>query len=233
MSQQNTSGKYYLGRKVVDSYGRTLGKVVGYYTKSKNSFPIIGLELVEGIFKVVPSSHLIDEANVLVLDENWKIKAEDLSQNLTLNRRKISALSKLYKSGEISQQAYENLGKDFDATIQDLEAHSEDLLDRLRERSKTIEVKLKEVENYFVNIKVSHELGEMDDEAYRISRGALHDLINRLQTEQKDITAAEESLEQNSIQFNEAENVEKPLEAETKNVPSETPIILRIEEAEK
>ena len=114
MSQQNTIGKYYLGRKVVDSYGRTLGKIVGYYTKAKNSFPIIGLELARGVFKAVPSSHLIDEANVLVLDENWKTKAEELSQNLTLNMRKISALSKLYKSGEISQEAYENLGKDFE-----------------------------------------------------------------------------------------------------------------------
>ena len=45
----------------------------------------------------------------------------------------------------------------------------------------------------------------MDDEAYRISRDALHDLINRLQTEQKDITAAEESLEQNSTSVEAAE----------------------------
>ena len=245
MSQKNTNGKYYLGRKIIDSYGRTLGKVVGYYSMNKNSTPIIGLELVGGIFKTVPSSHIIDEANVLVLNENWKINAENLSQNLKLNRRKTSALSKLYKSGEISQQACENLGKDFDATIQDLEAHREDLLDRLSERSIILEVKLKEVEKYFVNIKVSHELGEMDDEAYRKSQGALHDLINRLHTEQKDITAVEESFEQkdvtaveesfeqNSIPVDAAEHVEKPLETETKSVPTETPIILKIEEAEK
>jgi hypothetical protein len=226
-------GKYYLGRKVVDSYGRTLGKVVGYYMKAKNSLPIVGLELTSGIFKAVPSSKLIDEANILVLDADWKKRAEDLTQNLTLNIRKTSALNRLYKSGEISSDAYESLTKDFDVEIQDLKTQHKGLLDKLGERSTILNAKLKEVENYFVNIKVAHELGEMDDEAYRISRDALHDLINRLQAEHKDIAVAQESLEQAPTSVDIAENVEKPSEIETRDIPAETPLILRIEEAEK
>lgn len=233
MSQENIMGKYYLGRKVVDSYGRTLGKVVGYYTKAKNSLPIVGLELTSGIFKAVSSSKLIDEANILVLDADWKKRAGELTQNLTLNIRKTSALNKLYKSGEISSDAYESLIKDFDVEVQDLKTHHKGLIDKLGERSKIINAKLKEVENYFVNVKVAHELGEMDNEAYRISRDALHDLINRLQTEHKDIEAAQESLEEAPTSVEIAENVEKPSEIETRDIPAETPLILRIEEAEK
>lgn len=233
LSKENTVGKYYLGRKVVDSYGKTLGKVVGYYSKSKNSQPIIGLELTSGIFKSISSEHLLDEANILVLDENWRTKAEEITQNLTLNMRKISAVGKLYKSGEISQEASDNLGKDFDANIQNLRAHREDLLDRLNERSKILNYKLKEVENYFVNVKVAHELDEMDDESYKISRDALHNLINRLQTEQKDITVAEETLKQTPTNIDTVTYIEKPQEADTKSNPIDSPIILRIEEAEK
>ena len=70
LSQENVKGKYYLGRKVVDNYGGSIGKVVGYYSKAKNSSLIVGLELTNGIFKAIQSSQLIDEANVFVLDEN-------------------------------------------------------------------------------------------------------------------------------------------------------------------
>jgi hypothetical protein len=226
-------GKYYLGRKIIDSYGKSLGKVVGYYSKSKNSQPIIGLELTDGIFRTISSTNLIDEANFLVLDENWKTKVEELTQDLTLNIRKLSAVNKLYKSGEISQEASDNLSTDFDSNIQDLKAHREDLLERLDERSNILNCKLKEVENYFVNVKVAHELGEIDDESYKISRDALHNLINRLQTEQKDISVAEEILKQTPVDVNAVTYIEKPLEAENKNIPLDSPILLRIEEAEK
>jgi len=233
MTYENMAGKYYLGRKVTDKYGRTLGKVVGYYTKAEGSPPLLGVELVEGDFTTVPSMQLIDEANILVLDESWKTKAVNLAQNLIFNMRRISALNKLYNSGEIPRDAYESLGKDFDIMVQDLKARRGNLLDKLGERSKTLDVKLKEVENYFVNVKVAHELGEMDDEAYKISRDALRDLINRLQMEQKDVKAAQEGLQEIPTPAETSERLEKPAQIEPQEKPSETPIVLRIEEAEK
>lgn len=233
MSHESIAGKYYLGRKVVDSYGRALGKVVGYYKRDKGSPPLLGVESLEGDFSTLPSTHLADEANTLILDENWKTKADNLAQDLTLIRRKISALNKLYKSGEVSPEAHESLGKDFEATDQDLKLRYGSLLERLSGRSKALSAKLKDVEDYFVNVKVAHELGEMDDEAYRISRDALHDLINRLQTEQKDVKAAQESLQQTSASLEKAELPEKPQQVEPQVTPSETPIVLRIKEAEE
>jgi len=227
------TGKHYLGRSVVDNYGRTLGKVVGYYTRDKSSPPLLGVELLKGDFTTLPSTHLIDEANILILDENWKTKAENLVQNLSLSMRKVSALNKLYKSGEISREDYEKLEKDFDTAVQDLKMHRESLLDGLGERSKALSVKLKDVEDHFVNVKVAHELGEMDDEVYRISRDALHDLINRLQTEQKDIEAAQESLRETSASVEKVETIEKPTQIELEEIPPEAPIVLRIEEAEE
>ena len=232
MTQENMTGKNYLGRKVADNYGRTLGRVVGYYTRDRGSPPLLGVESVEGDFTTLPSTNLSDEANNLVLHENWKTKAESLAESLALNMRKVSVLDKLYKSGEISRDAYEGLGKDFDAAVQELRIRHESLLDRLDERSKTLSIKLKEAEDYFVNVKVAHELGEMDDEAYRISRDALHDLINRLQTERKDIEAAQESLRQIPTSFEKAEPSKLP-QNELKETPPEVPIVLRIKEAEE
>jgi len=237
LSQENVKGKYYLGRKVVDSYGGSIGKVVGYYSKTKNSSLIVGLELTNGVFKEVQSSQLIDEANVFVLDENWKTKADELTQNLILNNRKISALDKLYSSGEISSEACENLRKDFDEAIYDIKEQRTGFLESLNVRSKTLDCKLKEIENYFVNVKVAHELGEMDDEAYRISRDMLHDLINRLQAEQRDVIAAGETLELTQKQSDVSQNskkqdIEKPSDGISR-VPSDSPLLLKIEEAEK
>jgi len=238
----SVAGKYYLGRKVVDNYGRTLGKVVGYHNGEKGAPPLLGVEKLEGDFNIYPSTQLIDEANILVLDENWRTKAEALSEGLGLSARKLSALEKLYKAGEINSDAYENLGKDFDSTLQDLKTRRVSLIEKLSERSKMVSVRLKEVEDYFVNVKVAHELGEVDDEAYRVSRDALHDLINRLQTEQKDIKAAEENLQPQPVAaiphvaYEKTENPEKQAQyepPEAQEPPAETPIVLRIKEAEE
>jgi hypothetical protein len=227
------TGKYYLGRRVVDNYGRTLGKVVGYYTRDRGSPPLLGVELLEGDFTTLPSTHLIDEANILVLDENWKTKADGLAQDLTLIRRKIAALSKLYKSGEVSHDSYESLGKGFDAVDQDLRMRHGILLDKMGERSKALSLRLKEAEDYFVNVKLAHEVGEMDDEAYRLSRDALHDLVNRLQTEQKDIKLAQETLQQTRISLENAEPSQKPPQVEPQAISPEAPIVLRLKEAEE
>ena len=237
LSQENVKGKYYLGRKVVDNYGGSIGKVVGYYSKAKNSSLIVGLELTNGIFKAIQSSQLIDEANVFVLDENWKTKADELTQNLILNNRKVSALDKLHNSGEISSEACENLRKDYDEAIYDIKERRTAFLESLNDRSKILESKLKEIENYFVNIKVAHELGEMDDEAYRISRDALHDLLNRLQAELRDVIGARETLELPQKQSDILQNpkkseIEKPVD-EISRVSSDAPLLLKIEEAEK
>ena len=221
---------------MVDNYGGSIGKVVGYYSKAKNSSLIVGLELTNGIFKAVQSSQLIDEANVFVLDENWKTKADELAQNLILNNRKLSALDKLYNSGEISSEACENLRKDYDEAIYDIKERRTSFLESLNERSKMLESKLKEIENYFVNIKVAHELGEMDDEAYRISRDTLHDLINRLQAELRDVTGARETLELPQKQNDILQDLKKPeieKSVDEIRVSSDAPLLLKIEEAEK
>lgn len=237
LAQENVKGKYYLGRKVVDSYGGNIGKVVGYYSKAKNSSLIVGMELTNGVFKMVQSSQLIDEANVFVLDENWRTKADELTQNLVLNNRKISALDKLYSSGEISSEACENLRKDFDGALHEIKENRTSLIESLNERSKILDCKLKEIENYFVNVKVAHELGEMDDDAYRISRDMLHDLINRLQAEQRDVIAAGDTLELTPKQSDMSQNskksdIERPSD-EISRASSDPPLLLKIEEAEK
>ena len=230
---QSTAGKYYLGRKVVDNYGRTLGKVVGYYVGEMGSPPLLGVELLEGDFNVYPSTNLVDEANILVLNDNWKTKADTLSHNLNLSMRKISALEKLYKTGEISNDAYQNLGKEFENTAKDLRVFHESLVGRLDERSHSLSDKLKQVEDYFVNIKVAYELGEIDDDDYKMTRDALHDLINRLQTEQKDVSAAQERLRDASTFGERTEYSRKPLQDVVEDKPPGTPIVLRIKEAEE
>ena len=107
------------------------------------------------------------------------------------------------------------------------------LLDKMGERSKALSLRLKEAEDYFVNVKLAHEVGEMDDEAYRLSRDALHDLVNRLQTEQKDIKLAQETLQQTRISLENAEPSQKPPQVEPQAISPEAPIVLRLKEAEE
>jgi hypothetical protein len=213
----------YVGWKVTDYYGRVLGVVLGYSLGSRQNTPLLGIEFFDGTFGVVPVADLVENGGNLALGESWKNKAEKLLREQEIILRRITALNKLHGLGEVSKETFENLSNEYNSITADLANQKETLVRCIKERLKLLCTQIKDVEHYLVNLKLSHEVGDVNDETYKVSCEALNKLLNSLKREQQDLENAEVSLASPSVDACVQVKHEPP--------PEEVPILLRIKEA--
>ncbi|MEM2921045.1 MAG: CdvA-like protein [Candidatus Bathyarchaeia archaeon] len=220
--------KDYLSKRVYDGYGRILGKVIAC-TRSGEVDPLLGIELLGGGFLTLRGSCLTPKGEDLFLNESWKSKSEAIKRELSIAKRKVSALERLYSQGEISKETYDVLSSEYGANVSECSKRKETLQREIEERSKILTTLTRTIEDYVVNLKIGHELGEVEDEEYKSGRDSLNKLLSQLQAEQKDIDAAIDLL------IGHLAPLERPIEKKTPPVSEtlqELPILVRIKEAE-
>jgi hypothetical protein len=181
---------------------------------------------------------LVPKGESLVLDESWRTRSENLRRELSVAIRKTSALNRLYNEGEVSKEAYDGLNSDYGSAVASLSKRKETLQQRIEERSKSSSSQIREMESYLVNLKIGHELGEVDNEAYLSGRDALGKLLSQLQAELKDLEAARLCLLEPSpaLERPVERTVERPVERRLPPIALEPlqnmPIVVRIREAD-
>jgi len=224
------STKDYLNKRVFDSYGRALGKVIACTGEGERDDLHLGIETLDNGFLTTSSTHLTSKGENLILNESWRTKSENVKRELGMALRKTSALSRLYNEGELTKETYDGLSTDYGAAVTTHTKRKEALQERIEERSKSLYNQTREMENYLVSLKIGHELGEVDDEAYLSGRDSLSRLLSQLQAEQKDLEAAKACL------LDPSGTIERPIE---KRFPPTTleplqdlPIVVRIREAD-
>ncbi len=221
--------KDYLSKRVLDSYGRTLGKVIACTRTGDGEDLLLGIELLGGGFLTSISSQLEQEGDGLVFDETWRTKSEIVSRELSVAVRKVSALNRLYSQGEVSKETYDVLSSEYEDAVAAHTKRKEMLQKQVEERSRSLFNQTREMENYIVNLKIGHELGEVDDETYVLSRDSLSKVLNQLQAEQKDLDAALANLfehfapAERQIEKKATTTISKPLQ--------DLPILVKIKEA--
>jgi len=234
--------KDYLNKRVFDSYGRTLGKVIACTGEGARDDLLLGIEVSDGGFLSTPRARLIPKGESLVLDESWRTRSENLRRELSIAVRKTSALNRLYNQGEVSKETYDGLNSDYGSAVAALTKKKETLQQRVEERFKSSFGQTREMESYLVNLKIGHELGEVDDEAYLSGRDALGKMLSQIQAEQKDLEAARICLlEPSPMPEKPVERpVERPLDRLFERRPptdaleplQDLPIVVRIKEAD-
>jgi len=232
------SVKDYLNKRVFDPYGRTLGKVIACTGEGVRDDLLLGIEVSDGGFLSTPRARLVPKGESLVLDESWRTRSENLRRELSVAIRKTSALNRLYNEGEVSKEAYDGLNSDYGSAVASLSKRKETLQQRIEERSKSSSSQIREMESYLVNLKIGHELGEVDNEAYLSGRDALGKLLSQLQAELKDLEAARLCLLEPSpaLERPVERTVERPVERRLPPIALEPlqnmPIVVRIREAD-
>jgi len=217
--------KKLLIKTVSDSYGRKLGRIVGFSIDSKNEIQSIGIELNNGDFSCYSYSQISIENDSVIVNCLWKVEADRLSEQFALILRKNSALNKLYNSGEISQEVYDEIRKQYEATI-DLAERCQVLSEDLRGRIKALNIQIGELKTFLANIKIEYQLENIDEETYKFSCETLQTILNRILLEKRDVDIALNNLPKNPT-------ISQTISLDTSRITNQPqPIVLRIKEAE-
>jgi len=182
--------KDLIGKKVVDSYGKRIGKIIGFSTDSLKNTSSFGIERNDGGFMKCDTTEVILDQDLVKINSSWRLKAESLASEVTLTIKKISALNELKNDVEVSKHIYDTLQSGFEAEKKTILDRRRNLKDRLKERLSAIHAQLKEVYEFIAYVKISYHIGDIDEETYQRSYIPFQLMIDKLLSEEDDIKFA-------------------------------------------
>lgn len=182
--------KDLIGKKVVDSYGTRIGKIIGFSTDSLKNISSFGIERNDGGFMKCDTTEVILDQDLVKINSSWRLKAESLASEVTLTIKKISALNELKNDVEVSKNIYDTLQSGFEAEKKTILDRRRNLKDRLKERLSAIHAQLKEVYEFIAYVKISYHIGDIDEETYQRSYISFQLMIDKLLSEEDDIKFA-------------------------------------------
>ncbi len=182
--------KDLIGKKVVDSYGTRIGKIIGFSTDSLKNISSFGIERNDGGFMKCDTTEVILDQDLVKINSSWRLKAESLASEVTLTIKKISALHELKNDVEVSKHIYDTLQSGFEAEKKTILDRRRNLKDRLKERLSAIHAQLKEVYEFIAYVKISYHIGDIDEETYQRSYISFQLMIDKLLSEEDDIKFA-------------------------------------------
>ncbi len=179
--------KNTIGQLAYDSYGRTIGKIVGFDFDANDKAKSIKMISEKGEFLEFPIVQAILENNsVVCLPPREKEAREILKQLKTLNKR-INALNQLYRSGEIREESYQSLKKNYESSFTKIKENREDVLERLEERKEDLNKQIHELQIIFASNKMQFLSGEISEKAFKSSEDIIRRHIDSATEEKTDI----------------------------------------------
>jgi transposase-like protein len=213
--------KNLLARSISDSYGATIGKIVGISTDVRNKVTSIEIELGNGQFlNCQPSQLIVNEKGIILLDD-WKLEANALKTELGLALRRLKALSELHRQGDIQPEIYEDFRRNHDESLNDLEARREALTKKLTSVIARLDQQIRELETFLANNKMQLAAGEIDPQAYKIATDSIERGLSRAFSAKRD---AEEILRSTSaLRSSRLDDRLQPIKLESATVRDDLP----------
>jgi len=175
--------KNSIGKEVFDARGRKIGKLISFSTDLKGNPTKFLIELVTGDFIRCVADQLQQKENSLVYLYSWEVNANNLKNRFELVSRRIRALEELYANGEIEKEIYLELKTRHENSLEELETQRKSLIEKLYERKKRLDLKIKALELFLANSKMQQSSGEISGEAFKIALESINIGLKRALSE--------------------------------------------------
>ncbi|MCD6443577.1 CdvA-like protein [Candidatus Bathyarchaeota archaeon] len=179
--------KKFLGKHVVDGYGRPLGRVVGLITDVNQNVTDVEIEFGNGEFVRCPSKQLMIEAGTLIYLYPWELESTEIAKALDLAIKRIQALDDLFRMGEIPGETYEEFKKIHEASFRELRERRDRLINRLKGRIGKLNSQIRELQMFRTSLKMQRATGEIEEDSFKEAISIVEDGLNKAFTEKEEL----------------------------------------------
>jgi hypothetical protein len=176
-----------IGKPIKDEYGRTVGKVACFALTPSGKFEGVYVESNDGKFAKKPMDHLKFNGAEVTFTSTLKQQATVLCDQIPLIWRKNQALKELAEKRKISPDLYQELRNNFEGVLNQLKKDAQALSDEATKEVTVCNQEIKTLGYAVVNLELEHEIGQIDDEAYKSAFAMLQENLKRANTEKTDI----------------------------------------------
>ncbi|MCW4045171.1 MAG: CdvA-like protein [Candidatus Bathyarchaeota archaeon] len=176
-----------IGKPVKDEYGRTIGKVASFALTPKGQFDAVFIEFNDGKFSKQPMEHLKFDGAEVTFISTVKSRASVLCDQIPLIWRKDQALKDLAEKKKISPEIYQELHTSFDSILNQLKKDAQILTDEIADQIDNCDEQLKTLSYAVVNLELEHEIGKIDEAAYKSAFALLQETLKRINAQKSDM----------------------------------------------
>lgn len=188
--------KALLGHSVIDTYGRSLGKVIGIERNAFGELESVQVEAAGGQIAIAKARQIALTPKSITLTPEWKLESEEIISELTILRRRIGALESLKEAKEIDNEIYSELVESQKQGYLEKVKVAETLANSIKRRLSEVKDNMSSLTRYLVNAKLDNKSGELDDESLRIAQGSIEPTLRPLMAEKVDLAGSLKTLEQ-------------------------------------
>ena len=179
--------KALLGHAVIDVYGRSLGRVIGIERNPFGELEGVQVEAPGGQILTAKTRQLALTPKSITLTPTWKLESEDIVSELSLLRKRISALESLNQSKEIDEQIYSELVDSQKSGYYEKVKVAEALAASMKRRLSEVTESMSSLTRYLVNAKLDHKSGELDDDSLKLAESSIEPTLRPLLAERTDL----------------------------------------------
>jgi hypothetical protein len=183
-----------IGKPIKDEYGRMLGNVASFALTPSGKFDSVFIQFNDGKFSKEPIEYLQFNGAEVTFTSTLKSQASALCDQIPLIWRKDQALRDLAEKRKISPDLYQELHNNFEGVLTQLKIDAETLIDDTAKEVARCDQEIKTLGYAVVNLELEHEVGQIDDEAYKSAFTMLQENLKRANKEKSDIELTKSKL---------------------------------------
>ena len=184
---QNSNLFLSIGKPIKDEYGRTVGKVASFALTASGKFDAVYIEFSDGKFLKQSMEHLEFNGAEVTFISKTKSQASVLCDQIPLIWRKDQALKDLAEKKKISPDIYQELHDNFEGVLNQLKKDAQSLSDEIDKEIARCEEEIRTLSYAVVNLELEHEIGKVDDGAYKSAFALLQENLKRANAEKSDM----------------------------------------------
>ena len=172
-----------IGKPIKDEYGRIIGKVASFALTPSGKFDSVFIEFNSGQFSKQPMEHLKFNGAEVTFISKITSQANILCDQIPLIWRKNQALKDLAGKNKISPDLYQELHNSFEGVLNQLKKDAQVITDEAAAEIADCEEEIKTLSYAVVNLELEHEIGQVNEEAYKSAFTMLQDTLKRATAE--------------------------------------------------
>jgi hypothetical protein len=172
-----------IGKPIKDEYGRIIGKVASFALTPNGKFDAVFIEFNNGQFSKQPMEHLKFNGAEVTFISKITSQASILCDQIPLIWRKNQALKDLAGKNKITPDLYQELHNSFEGVLNQLKKDAQVITDEAAVEIADCEEEIKTLSYAVVNLELEHEIGQVNEEAYKYAFTMLQDTLKRATAE--------------------------------------------------
>ena len=234
---QNPNLFLSVGKPVKDEYGRVVGKVASFAMTPNGKFDAVFVEFGGGQFSKQPMEQLKFNGSEVTFISTTKSQCSVLCDQIPLIWRKDQALKDLSEKRKISPEMYQEIHNSFDSVLNQLKKDAQVLSDQISDQVATCDDSIKEMSYALLNLEIEHEIGRIEDEAYKTSFATLQENLKRTTQEKNELELAKSKLANSLLgdTLGTLQKTKSPVDtnSEPKQELPEPPVVVYVKEVGK